>query len=63
VKVFHAALPARRKRWPVPGPEYDAAEAVALDALASRPHAALARKILVAARVAKLPVRGLPSVE
>jgi A/G-specific adenine glycosylase len=39
----------KRRRWPVPGPEYDAIEAVRIDRVAERAHAALARKVLAAA--------------
>jgi A/G-specific adenine glycosylase len=42
----------RRKRWPLPGPEYDAVELVQLDELARRPQATLARKVLAVADVA-----------
>jgi A/G-specific adenine glycosylase len=54
----------RRRRWGLPGPDYDGVEAVRLDELLSRPHAALARKILAAAGVAPLAKEarpGLPS--
>ena len=42
----------RRKRWPLPGLEYDAVELVQLDELARRPQAMLARKVLAVADVA-----------
>jgi A/G-specific adenine glycosylase len=54
----------RRRRWWPPGPDYDAIEAVRRDELLSRPHAALVRKILVAAdmtTLAKGARPGLPS--
>jgi len=38
-----------RARWPIPGPDYDAVEVVAIADLSRRPHATLARKILAAA--------------
>jgi len=50
----------RRGAWPLPSPEYDAIEPVAFEALASRPHATLVRKILAVA-VAKVAARGLRS--
>jgi A/G-specific adenine glycosylase len=40
---------ARRRRWPLPGPEYDAVEVVAVADFERLPHATLARKILAAA--------------
>jgi A/G-specific adenine glycosylase len=40
-----------RKRWPLPGPEYDAVELVPLADFARRPHATLARKVLAVADV------------
>ncbi len=43
---------ARRKRWPLPGPEYDAVELVRFEDLAKRPQAALSRKVLAVADVA-----------
>ena len=43
---------ARRVRWPLPGPEYDAIEAVPLEALSKRPLTALTRKGLAVAEVA-----------
>jgi A/G-specific adenine glycosylase len=39
----------RRRPWPIPGPEYDAVEVVALADVGRLPHATLARKILAAA--------------
>jgi|HubBroStandDraft_1064217.scaffolds.fasta_scaffold36465_3 A/G-specific adenine glycosylase len=39
----------RRRPWPIPGPEYDAVEVVALAEVGRLPHATLARKILAAA--------------
>jgi A/G-specific adenine glycosylase len=53
-----------RRRWGLPGPDYDAIEVVRKDQLLSRPHASLARKILAAAGVsplAKATRPGLPS--
>jgi len=47
---------ARRRRWPLPGPEYDAVEPVAFERLADRGQATLSRKILAVANVA---ARGL----
>jgi A/G-specific adenine glycosylase len=42
----------RRLRWPLPGDDYDAVECVALEDVASRAHATLARKVLAVAGVA-----------
>jgi A/G-specific adenine glycosylase len=41
----------RRRRWPLPGAEYDAVECVALEDVASRAQASLARKVLAVAGV------------
>jgi A/G-specific adenine glycosylase len=51
VDVVHAPLgaSARRRQWPLPGPDYDAAQVVAIADLRGLPHATLARKILAAA--------------
>ncbi len=56
VEVARGALP-RRKRWALPGTDYDAIERVALEDLASLAHSSLARKVLI---VANVPLRGLP---
>jgi A/G-specific adenine glycosylase len=40
---------ARGRPWPIPGPEYDAVEVVAIADVKRLPHASLARKILAAA--------------
>jgi A/G-specific adenine glycosylase len=50
VEVARGPLPARR-RWPLPGPEYDAVACVARGDIASRAQASLARKILAVAGV------------
>ncbi len=42
----------RRRRWPIPGPDYDAIELVGLEHLAARAQASLARKVLAVAGVA-----------
>jgi hypothetical protein len=57
VEVMGGALPGRR-RWEVPGAEYDAVEAVPLRGLLTRAHAALTLKVLA---VANVPARDLPS--
>jgi A/G-specific adenine glycosylase len=50
IDVARGSLAApRRKRWPIPGPDYDAVEVVAIADLSLWPHATLARKILAAA--------------
>jgi A/G-specific adenine glycosylase len=41
----------RRRRWPLPGPEYDAVELVTIDRLGERGQGALTRKILAMANV------------
>jgi hypothetical protein len=41
----------RRRRWPLPGPEYDAIELVTIDRLGERGQGALTRKILAMANV------------
>jgi A/G-specific adenine glycosylase len=41
----------RRRRWPLPGSDYDAVECVALEDVASRAQARLARKVLAVAGV------------
>ena len=54
VEVARAELRPERagpRRWPVPGPEYDAAEPVPLRRVRGRPHSALTRKILMVANV------------
>jgi A/G-specific adenine glycosylase len=56
VEVARGKLP-RRPQWPIPGPEYDAIEPVALEDLGARAHSTLARKVLIMANVA---ARGLP---
>jgi A/G-specific adenine glycosylase len=56
VEVARGTLP-RRPQWPIPGPEYDAIEPVALADIGARAHSTLARKVLIVANVA---VRGLP---
>jgi A/G-specific adenine glycosylase len=50
VQVVRGALGSRRK-WPLPGPEYDAIEPVALDVMATRAQATLSRKVLAVAEV------------
>jgi adenine-specific DNA glycosylase len=50
VEVVRAALGSRR-RFAVPGPEYDAVARVVLGKLAERPHASLSRRILEVANV------------
>jgi A/G-specific adenine glycosylase len=58
------AVLGRRRRWRLPGADYDAIEAVRTDELLSRPQATLVRKILMAAGVtplAKAARAGLPS--
>jgi A/G-specific adenine glycosylase len=55
VEVLRGAL-GRSRRFPLPGPEYDAIEPVSLGRLAAIPHARLARRILEVANVA---ARGL----
>ena len=57
VKVVRGTL-GRKGRFPLPGPDYDAVEGVALDRLGERPHASLTRKIL---EVANVCPRGLRS--
>jgi A/G-specific adenine glycosylase len=48
----------RRRAWPLPGPEYDAVEIVPRDrALAARPHATFARKVLAVANVVPAGLR------
>jgi A/G-specific adenine glycosylase len=51
VEVARGPLGSRR-RWPLPGPDYDAVECVALRDIASRAQATLARKVLAVAGVA-----------
>ncbi len=51
VEVHRGPL-GRRRRWPLPGPEYDAVERVALAKLASRGQATFARKVLAVADIA-----------
>jgi A/G-specific adenine glycosylase len=43
------AARARARRWPAPGPDYDAAQVVPIADVQALPHATLARKILAAA--------------
>ncbi len=50
VEVARGPLAARR-RWPLPGPEYDAVECVARGDVGSRAQASLARKVLAVAGV------------
>jgi A/G-specific adenine glycosylase len=57
VDVAVGALP-RKRRWPLPGPEYDAISVVPFGDLASLAHASLARKVLA---VAKGEGQGYPS--
>lgn len=57
VTVLRGPLPAKR-RWPVPGPDYDAARAVAPADLADLAHATLTRKVL---SLANAPARGVRS--
>jgi A/G-specific adenine glycosylase len=56
VEVMRGALP-QRSRWELPGPEYDAVEAVARDGLLARAHGALTVKVLA---VANVVARDLP---
>jgi A/G-specific adenine glycosylase len=51
VEVARGPLVSRR-RWPMPGPEYDAVEPVRIDRLGGRGQGALTRKILAMANVA-----------
>jgi A/G-specific adenine glycosylase len=63
VDVSVASL-GRRRRWSLPGEDYDAIEVARVDELASRAHSTLARKVLAAAGVlplAKAPRTGLRS--
>ncbi len=57
VQVLRGRLP-RRRRWEVPGPDYDAVEPVAIDGIRARAHAALTLKVLA---VANVPAPDLPS--
>jgi A/G-specific adenine glycosylase len=57
VEVLRGAL-SRRRTWGLPGPEYDAIEAVPLARLADRAQATLTRKVL---SVANVPAAGLRS--
>jgi A/G-specific adenine glycosylase len=50
VQVVRGALNGRRK-WPLPGPEYDAIEPVPLEVMATRAQATLSRKVLAVAEV------------
>ncbi len=50
VEVVRGGL-GRRRSWPLPGPEYDAVEAVPVSRLARGAHSALTRKILALAGV------------
>jgi A/G-specific adenine glycosylase len=56
VTVMRGPLPAKR-RWPTPGPDYDAARAVPMALLAEIAHATLTRKVLALAKAAALGVR------
>lgn len=60
VTVLRGTLPARR-RWPAPGPEYDAARAVATADLSEIAHATLTRKVLALAKAAPPGVRSRSS--
>jgi len=44
----------RRRRWSLPGDDYDAIEVVRIDEVASRAHSTLARKVLAVAGVLPL---------
>lgn len=57
VDVAHGPLGARR-RWALPGPDYEEVQAVPLRELGHRAHSTLARKIL---RMANVPVGGVRS--
>ena len=50
VQVVRGVLKSRRK-WPLPGPEYDAIEPVPMEAMATRAQATLSRKVLAVAAV------------
>jgi A/G-specific adenine glycosylase len=56
VTVMRGPLPARR-RWPIPGPDYDAARAVATADLPDVAHATLTRKVLALAKATAPGVR------
>jgi A/G-specific adenine glycosylase len=63
VRVSVASM-GRRRRWPLPGPDYDAVEVVRVDELPTRAHSTLAKKVLAAAGalpLAKGPAAGLRS--
>jgi len=57
VEVVRGVLP-RHRRWELPGPEYEAIEAVAMGDIRRRAHGALTLKLLAVANVA---ARDLPS--
>jgi A/G-specific adenine glycosylase len=61
IDVVVAAL-GRRRRWPLPGPEYDAIEAVPIEDLARRGHATVTRKVLAAGGVRVLAKTASPSL-
>jgi A/G-specific adenine glycosylase len=56
VTVMRGPLTARR-RWPIPGPDYDAARAVATADLGDVAHATLTRKVLALAKATPAGVR------
>jgi A/G-specific adenine glycosylase len=56
VTVMRGPLPAKR-RWPIPGPDYDAARAIAMADLGDVAHATLTRKVLLLAKAATPGVR------
>jgi A/G-specific adenine glycosylase len=56
VTVMRGPLPARR-RWPIPGPDYDTARAVATADLSEMAHATLTRKVLSLAKATAPGVR------
>lgn len=60
VTVLRGPLPAKR-RWPVPGPDYDAARAIATADLGDIAHATLTRKVLSLANAAARGVRSRSS--
>jgi hypothetical protein len=57
VEVVRGVLP-RRRRWKPPTLEYDAIEAVAIEGVRTRAHAALTLKVLA---VANVPAHDLTS--
>jgi A/G-specific adenine glycosylase len=52
----------RRRRWALPGTDYDAIEVTRLDEVASRAHSTLARKVLAAAGVLPLAKAAAPGL-